>query len=127
MYAAFVSGRAEGGDLWQSRMLLPHLLVQSVQAGSGVLLALSALVQSPEPVTRFLARTFAASSAANLGILGLEYGVRHPTAHAPAAAGIVVRRRHLCHAWQHSHIRKCLVEHGKNLRRSHFRVAQMSA
>jgi Ni/Fe-hydrogenase subunit HybB-like protein len=37
-YSAFLFGQAEGRDFWQSPLLLPHLLVAAVVAGSAVLL-----------------------------------------------------------------------------------------
>jgi len=36
-YTAFLFAQAEGRDLWQSRLLFPHLLVQAVMVGAGVL------------------------------------------------------------------------------------------
>ena len=92
-YTAFLFGQAEGRDLWQSKLLLPHLLVQAAQAGSGLLLALSALGR-PQRATAMLARTFVAASAANLAVLGLEYGSGHETAQASAAAHMVTRGRY---------------------------------
>ena len=93
-YTAFLFGQAEGRDLWQSRLLLPHLLVQAAQAGSGVLLTLSALSAGPRRVTTMLAGTFVASSGANLATLAAEYGGSHETAQAAAAARMVTRGRH---------------------------------
>ena len=93
-YTALLFGQAEGRDLWQSRWLLPHLLVQAVQGGSGVLLALSALTGGPSRVTRTLATTFVASSAANLATLAVDYGRPHPTAQAEAGARMVTRGRY---------------------------------
>lgn len=98
-YTAFLFGQAEGRDLWQSRTLLPHLVIQSVQAGSGALLALTALVRGPERVTRALAATFVASSAANLAAIGAEYGTEHSTPQAKAAADMIVRGRYRRRFW----------------------------
>jgi hypothetical protein len=36
-YTAFLFAQAEGRDLWQSKLLFPHLLVQAVMVGAGVL------------------------------------------------------------------------------------------
>jgi Fe-S-cluster-containing dehydrogenase component/formate-dependent nitrite reductase membrane component NrfD len=93
-YTAFLFGQAEGRDLWQTPLLLPHLLVQAVQAGSGVLLALSALTGGPRRVTSALAGTFVAASAANAATLALEYGGSHPTKQAAAAAHSITRGRY---------------------------------
>jgi Fe-S-cluster-containing dehydrogenase component/formate-dependent nitrite reductase membrane component NrfD len=93
-YTAFLFGQAEGRDLWQSKMLLPHLLVQAAQAGSGVLLALSALGSGPPRVTRTLARVTAAASVANLAVIGLEHGSGHETAQAAAASRMITKGRY---------------------------------
>jgi Fe-S-cluster-containing dehydrogenase component/formate-dependent nitrite reductase membrane component NrfD len=93
-YTAFLFGQAEGRDLWQSRLLLPHLLVQAVQAGSGLLLALSALTGGPERTTAMLAATFVAASAANLVAMAAEYGGGHPTRQAAAAARMITKGRY---------------------------------
>ncbi len=93
-YTAFLFGQAEGRDLWQSPLLLPHLIVQAVQAGSGVLLALSALTGGPKAVTRVLAGTFVASSAANAATIALEHGGRHPTKQAATASEMITKGRY---------------------------------
>ncbi len=36
-YTAFLFAQAEGRDLWQSRLLFPHLIAQAVMVGAGVL------------------------------------------------------------------------------------------
>ncbi len=93
-YTAFLFGQAEGRDLWQSRLLLPHLLVQAVQGGSGALLALSALTGGPSRVTRALATTFVASSAANLATLAADYGRPHSTRQAETGARMITKGRY---------------------------------
>ncbi|WP_262322218.1 4Fe-4S dicluster domain-containing protein [Acidiferrimicrobium sp. IK] len=93
-YTAFLFAQAEGRDLWQSKMLLPHLVVQAVQGGSGVLLALSAVTGGPPAVTRMLAGTFVAASAANTASLALEYGTGHETKQAAAAARMITHGRY---------------------------------
>ena len=93
-YTAFLFGQAEGRDLWQSKTLLPHLLVQAVQAGSGVLLAATVLAGGPAQVTTVLAGTFVAASVANHAALAVEYGGGHKTEQAAAAARMVTRGRY---------------------------------
>ena len=93
-YTALLFGQAEGRDLWQSKTLLPHLLVQAVQAGSGALLALSALSGGPKRVSRALATTFVAASVANQATMAVEYGGRHETKQAAAAAEMATKGRY---------------------------------
>ena len=93
-YTAFLFGQAEGRDLWQSRLLLPHLLVQAAQGGSGVLLALSAASGRSSPVTRMLAGTFVASSVGSLALIAAEYGGEHESAQAAIAARTITKGRY---------------------------------
>jgi Ni/Fe-hydrogenase subunit HybB-like protein len=93
-YTAFLFGQAEGRDLWQSRVLLPHLLIQAVQAGSGILLALAALTGGPVAVIRALAAAFVGASAANGIALVLELGGGHQTKQAAIAARMITRGRY---------------------------------
>jgi Fe-S-cluster-containing dehydrogenase component/formate-dependent nitrite reductase membrane component NrfD len=93
-YTAFLFGQAEGRDLWQSKVLFPHLLVQSIQAGSGVLLFLSALTGGPVHVTRLLAKAFVASSAANLAAIAAEYRSEHQSRNAETAARMITKGRY---------------------------------
>ncbi len=93
-YTAFLFRQAEGRDLWQSPVLLAHLLVQAVQGGSGVLLALSALTGGEPRSTRALASTFVAASAANGACLVAEYGRPHHSRQASTAARMVTRGRY---------------------------------
>jgi formate-dependent nitrite reductase membrane component NrfD len=93
-YTAFLFDQAEGRDLWQSPTLFPHLQSQAVMAGSGALLAAAAVMKTDPRATRFLARTFLGSCAANLGMLAAEYGRKHPTENATAAAHMVTKGRY---------------------------------
>ncbi|MFP5372700.1 MAG: NrfD/PsrC family molybdoenzyme membrane anchor subunit, partial [Actinomycetes bacterium] len=93
-YTAFLFGQAEGRDLWQSPTLFWHLLAQASMAGSGALLTAAGVLGADQRAGRFLARTFIGSCAANLALLALEYGGRHPTRHAAAAAHLVTHGRY---------------------------------
>jgi len=93
-YTAFLFGQAEGRDLWQSPLLLWQLLAQAAVGGSGTLLAAATLIDVNAGGRRLLARVFMAASAANLGLLAAEYGGRHPTKHAAAAAHLVTHGRY---------------------------------
>jgi Fe-S-cluster-containing dehydrogenase component/formate-dependent nitrite reductase membrane component NrfD len=93
-YTAFLFGQAEGRDLWQSPLLLWHLLAQSALAGCGSLLAAAAFMDVETSARRWLTRGFLGASVANLGLLGAEYGGRHPTKNAAAAAHMVTHGRY---------------------------------
>jgi Fe-S-cluster-containing dehydrogenase component/formate-dependent nitrite reductase membrane component NrfD len=81
-YTAFLFGQCEGRDLWQSRWLLPHTLVNALLAGAAAFAILG-------EDTVWLA-AFAAASAAIA--LADAYG-RHATAQARQAARNLVRLR----------------------------------
>ncbi len=98
-YTAFLFGQAEGRDLWQSRMLLPDLLAQAVQAGSGVLLAFSPLVGAPAGLTKVLARSFVGASVAHGACLALEHGTGHGTRQAEIAARTITKGRYARLFW----------------------------
>jgi Fe-S-cluster-containing dehydrogenase component/formate-dependent nitrite reductase membrane component NrfD len=93
-YTAFLFGQAEGRDLWQSPLLLWHLLAQAAVAGFGGLLTAAAFRDPGEAAERWLTRGFLGASVANLGLLSAEYGGRHPTKNAAAAAHIVTHGRY---------------------------------
>jgi Fe-S-cluster-containing dehydrogenase component/formate-dependent nitrite reductase membrane component NrfD len=93
-YTAFLFGQAEGRDLWQSPLLLWHLLAQAAVAGSGALLAAATFADPGRAGRRWLTRGFLAASLANLGLLAAEYGGAHPTQNAAAAARMVTHGRY---------------------------------
>ncbi|HZE05534.1 MAG TPA: 4Fe-4S dicluster domain-containing protein, partial [Solirubrobacteraceae bacterium] len=93
-YTAFLFAQAEGRDLWQSPLLLWHLLAQAAVAGSGSLLAAAAFMETGRGARRWLTRAFLGASTANLTLLAAEYGGRHPTKNAAAAAHMVTHGRY---------------------------------
>ncbi|HET9721370.1 MAG TPA: 4Fe-4S dicluster domain-containing protein [Solirubrobacteraceae bacterium] len=93
-YTAFLFDQAEGRDLWQSPLLLWHLLAQAAVAGSGSLLMASAFSRAGSGPRRWLTRTFLVASTANLTLLSAEYASRHPTKNAAAAAHMVTHGRY---------------------------------
>ena len=76
-YTAFLFGQCEGRDLWQSRILLPMLLVQAVAAGGSVWLISDVLVGMPEPtVVRWI--TIGALTASGILVLLEVFGDHSP-------------------------------------------------
>ena len=75
-YTAFLFAQAKARDLWQSPLLLPQHLVQSVVAGAAVLL---------QPRLMFIA------TIAHLALVIAEVLMPHPTAHARLAVREMVR------------------------------------
>jgi Fe-S-cluster-containing dehydrogenase component/formate-dependent nitrite reductase membrane component NrfD len=82
-YSAFLFAQAEGRDFWQSPLLLPHLLAQSVVAGA------SALAFFGGNVGAWLA----AGLVVHLVMIVGELGVPHADRDAALAAKFMLRRR----------------------------------
>ena len=99
VYSAFLFAQAEGRDLWQSRLLPWHLLVQSVMAGAAGFLLIGPLFGLDAGAARMLAGVFAASLALDLLITGGEFGLPHEGAIAATAARMITRGRYAPHYW----------------------------
>ena len=76
-YTAFLFGQAEGRDLWQSRLLFWHLLVQAVMVGSGALALAGLFVDLSDAAWTLLAASFVIGAVLHLVMLALEYGGKH--------------------------------------------------
>ncbi len=98
-YTAFLFGQAEGRDLWQSRLLFWHLLVQAVMVGSGALALAGLFVDLSDTAWTLLAAAFVTGAVLHLVMLALEYGGRHHSRQASVAAGIVVSGRYARTFW----------------------------
>jgi len=91
VYTAYLFAQAKARDLWQSPLLPPHLLVQSLLAGSAVLLPAAAALE-PGAVQPLL-WTLAASSTIHLLMVAGETTLTHATAHAHLATREMTRGR----------------------------------
>jgi Fe-S-cluster-containing dehydrogenase component/formate-dependent nitrite reductase membrane component NrfD len=97
VYTAYLFAQAKARDLWQNPLLPPHLLVQAVLAGSGVLLPIAALTHAPG--TGALAWTAAGSALTHLLLVAGETTLPHPTAHARLAAHAMTGGRYRRFFW----------------------------
>ena len=98
-YTGFLFGQAEGRDLWQSPLLFWHLQVQALMVGSGALAVGLPLVDVGADGERLVVRTLVLASVAHVLMLALEYGGRHATRHAAAAARLVTHGRYARTFW----------------------------
>jgi Fe-S-cluster-containing dehydrogenase component/formate-dependent nitrite reductase membrane component NrfD len=96
VYTAFLFAQAKGRDLWQSPLLAPMLLVQSLLAGSAALLLIAA-VTAPS-VVRPLSYALAGAALVELLLQTAEVLIEHPTEHARLAVSLMLRGR-LGWAW----------------------------
>ncbi len=98
-YTAFLFGQAEGRDLWQSPLLLWHLLAQAAMVGAGALLVATPFVHLGAAAQRFLVRTLVVAAVAHLLLLAGEYFGRHATRGAGIAGHIATRGRYARTFW----------------------------
>ena len=98
-YTAFLFGQAEGRDLWQSKLLFWHLLVQAVMVGSGALAVAGLFADLSDSAWTLLAASFVTGAVLHLVLLGLEYFGEHETEQAAVAARIVRAGRYARTFW----------------------------
>lgn len=98
-YTAFLFGQAEGRDLWQSRLLFWHLLVQALMGGSGALAVAGLFADLSGEAWSLISAAFVLAALGHLVLLAVEYGGGHATAQARVAAHIIVRGRYARTFW----------------------------
>jgi predicted membrane protein len=97
IYTAFLFNQAKGRDLWQGRVLAPHLLVQAIMAGAAALLPFAAWL-SPGALVP-LGWILAGSAALHLFCAALEIATVHPNEHARLALRAMYRGRFALSTW----------------------------
>jgi formate-dependent nitrite reductase membrane component NrfD/ferredoxin len=98
-YTAFLFGQAEARDLWQSPMLLWHMVAGALAAGGGAALLLTLVFDVPEAATTAFTWTMV-GGAATLGLLAIaELSSRHPTRNIEEAMHHMVRGRFATEWW----------------------------
>jgi Fe-S-cluster-containing dehydrogenase component/formate-dependent nitrite reductase membrane component NrfD len=98
-YTAFLFGQAEGRDLWQSPMLLWHMIAGAFAVGGGGGLIAALLTDIPESVERSFAWSMVGGAAA-LGLIALaELSSRHPTRNITEAMPHMTRGRYAVEWW----------------------------
>jgi Fe-S-cluster-containing dehydrogenase component/formate-dependent nitrite reductase membrane component NrfD len=97
VYTAYLFAQAKARDLWQSPLLPPHLLVQSLLLGSAALMPF-ALWLEPAALGP-LAWTLGATSLAHLLLVWGETTLAHPTAHAALAVWEMTKGRYAAFFW----------------------------
>ena len=92
-YSAFLFGQAEGRDFWQSPLVLPHLLVAALVAGSGSLLLAARALGSAPIIAGGLGLVLWASLLVSALVLFAELFASHATQDAARAARLLTRGR----------------------------------
>jgi Ni/Fe-hydrogenase subunit HybB-like protein len=85
-YTAFLFAQAEGRDLWQSRLLFPHLLVQAGMVGAGVLALLTPSREMRPEADAFIVRCLVVATVLHLAFAIVEFYGAHDSKAAGAAA-----------------------------------------
>ncbi len=85
-YTAFLFGQAEGRDFWQSPLLLPILLVQSVIAGASALGLLSWPLYTGSSVSTSLAIILLSAIILHIFLIMIEIFGSHSNSHVATAA-----------------------------------------
>lgn len=85
-YTAFLFNQCEGRDLWQSRWLLPHTLVNAVLAGAGTLALAAVFFDTNADVRDALAWSLGIAAAISGTIALLDAYGAHPTRQGQRAA-----------------------------------------
>jgi Fe-S-cluster-containing dehydrogenase component/formate-dependent nitrite reductase membrane component NrfD len=98
-YTGLLFGQAEGRDLWQSPLLFWHLIVQAAMVGAGALAVAAALDGTSPDGFALIARSLAVATVLHVAMLLLEYGGRHPSRQATAAAYMITRGRYARWFW----------------------------
>ena len=89
-YTAFLFQQCEGRDLWQGKLLLPHLLVQAVFCGAALLLPFAVAGGAVDGEARERLRALlAVSGLLHLLFLLAERWMKHATANARQAAAFL--------------------------------------
>jgi Fe-S-cluster-containing dehydrogenase component/formate-dependent nitrite reductase membrane component NrfD len=97
VYTAYLFAQAKARDLWQSALLPPHLLIQSLLLGSAALLPFAAWLEPAAVVP--LAWTLGAASLIHLLMVWGEVSLTHPTAHARLAVREMTNGRYGAYFW----------------------------
>ena len=91
VYTAYLFAQAKARDLWQSPLLPPHLLVQSLLAGAAVLLPVVEYLEPGSAGAFFLA--VGVLNLLHLSMIAGEMTLTHGTAHARLAAAEMTHGR----------------------------------
>jgi Ni/Fe-hydrogenase subunit HybB-like protein len=97
IYTAYLFAQAKARDMWQNPLLPPHLLLQSLLAGSAIL-APFAFWLEPALVQPLL-WTLGATTLLHLLFIWGEITLTHPTAHARLAIREMTRGRYKAYFW----------------------------
>jgi Fe-S-cluster-containing dehydrogenase component/formate-dependent nitrite reductase membrane component NrfD len=80
-YTAFLFGQAKGRNYWQSPIVLPHLIAQSVVAGAAALIIAGSVMDLAQADLRILTWILAAGVVTSIGLITVEMTMPNVNAH----------------------------------------------
>ncbi|HSC01931.1 MAG TPA: hypothetical protein VLC49_01395, partial [Solirubrobacteraceae bacterium] len=98
-YTALLFNQCEGRDLWQSRLLLPHTIVNALLAGAGALGIAALPASPPATVERALGWALVVAAVASGVLVGLDTFGRHGSRQAERAARNLWRNLYAARFW----------------------------
>jgi Fe-S-cluster-containing dehydrogenase component/formate-dependent nitrite reductase membrane component NrfD len=98
-YTAFLFNQLEGRDLWQSRWLLPHTIMNALIAGAGTLGIAAAIVHAPAALPRALGWTVVLGALGSGLVIAADTFGHHATRQAERAARNLHRDRFATRFW----------------------------
>ena len=98
-YSAYLFGQAEGRDFWQSPLLLQHLLIAALVAGSASLFIVDALVGRDPGAPGDFTAALCVGLVLNAVLLFAELGGHHGSLDAGRAARLITRGHYRRRFW----------------------------
>jgi formate-dependent nitrite reductase membrane component NrfD len=99
VYTAFLFNQCEGRDLWQSRLLAPHTLVNALVAGAGALGIAALACDAPHDVEEAIGCVLIVAVATSALIIAVDIFGPHATAQAHRAATNLHRDLYAMRFW----------------------------
>ena len=90
-YTAFLFNQAKGRDLWESRLLFPHLIAQAVMVGAGALAVTAPTVDLGDEAERLIVRCLVIATVVHIAFAVVEFYGKHETKQATTAARLVTK------------------------------------
>jgi Fe-S-cluster-containing dehydrogenase component/formate-dependent nitrite reductase membrane component NrfD len=98
-YTGFLFNQCEGRDLWQSRLVFLHMVVNAVIAGAAALSIARLFFTAPPAVDQALCWSLLLSVATSAAIMALDLLSKHETAQAEQAAKNLWKRLYAKRFW----------------------------
>jgi formate-dependent nitrite reductase membrane component NrfD len=99
IYTAFLFGQAKGRDLWQSPVLLWHMLIHSIMAGAAVFCLLSFFMELSSTFIDHIHIALAGTILTNLLLMLIEFKLLKHTPDSKKALGMIASGRYKRSFW----------------------------